>query len=54
MRGVASNMVGLAYVAAAQERPAEALAILDEAYALAEAHGAHTVVRHVLQARTEI
>ncbi|MEU6787452.1 hypothetical protein ABZ912_50395 [Nonomuraea angiospora] len=52
--GVAANMVGLAYIAAAQDRRADALATLDEAHAIAQAHGAHAVVRQIEQARTEI
>jgi len=52
--GVASNMVGLAYIAAAQDRRADALATLDEAHAIAEAHGAHAIVRNIEQARTSI
>ncbi|NUW45859.1 tetratricopeptide repeat protein [Nonomuraea rhodomycinica] len=52
--GVAANMVGLAYIAAAQGRRADALATLDEAHAIAQAHGAHAVVRQIEQARTEI
>ncbi|MEW9530938.1 tetratricopeptide repeat protein [Microbispora sp. NPDC049125] len=51
---VAANMVGLAYVAAAQDRRADALATLGEAHAIAEAHGAHAIVRQIEQARTEI
>jgi len=52
--GVASNMVGLAYIAAAANRRADALATLDEAQAIAEAHGAHAIVRHIEQARTTV
>ncbi|MFF5233320.1 tol-pal system YbgF family protein [Dactylosporangium sp. NPDC000521] len=52
--GVASNMIGLAYIAAAQDRRADALATLDEAHALAHAHGAHAIVRHIEQARTQL
>jgi tetratricopeptide (TPR) repeat protein len=52
--GVASNMIGLAYIAAAQNRRAEALATLDEAHAIAGAHGAHAIVGHIEQARTRI
>ncbi|WP_020578212.1 tetratricopeptide repeat protein [Actinopolymorpha alba] len=52
--GVAANMVGLAYVAAAQDRRADALATLDEAYAIAEAQGALAIVRQIQEARTEI
>ncbi|MBB4697923.1 tetratricopeptide repeat protein [Paractinoplanes abujensis] len=50
--GVASNMIGLAYIAAAQDRPADAIAILDEAQVIARAHQAHAIVRHIEQART--
>lgn len=52
--GVASNMIGLAYIAAAQGRRADAFATLDEAHAIASAHGAHAIVRHIEQARTRL
>ncbi|MEN3614234.1 tetratricopeptide repeat protein [Plantactinospora sp. ZYX-F-223] len=52
--GVAANMVGLAYIAAAQDRRADALATLDEAHAIAQPHGAHAIVRQIEQARSEI
>jgi tetratricopeptide (TPR) repeat protein len=52
--GVASNMIGLAYIAAAQDRRADALATLDEAHTIARAHGAHAIMRHIEQARTNI
>src|SRR4051794_8025829 len=52
--GVASNMIGLAYIAAAQDRRADALATLDEAQAIAQAHGAHPILRHIEQARAQI
>jgi len=52
--GVAANMVGLAYIAAAQDRRADALATLDEAHAIAHAHRAYAIVRQIEQARTEI
>jgi tetratricopeptide (TPR) repeat protein len=52
--GVAANMVGLAYIAAAQDRRAEALATLDEADAIAQAHGALAIVRQIEQARTQV
>ncbi|GGR79415.1 hypothetical protein GCM10010169_24500 [Micromonospora fulviviridis] len=52
--GVASNMIGLAYIAAAQDRRADALATLDEAHTIARAHGAHAIMRHIEQARTQI
>ncbi|MEV7989305.1 tetratricopeptide repeat protein [Micromonospora sp. NPDC085948] len=51
---VAANMVGLAYVAAAQDRHEDALATLDRADALAQAHGAHAIVRQIEHARTQI
>ena len=54
MPGVASNMVGLAYIAAAQDRRSDALATLDEANTIAQAHGAHAIVRQIEQARTQI
>lgn len=52
--GVASNMIGLAYIAAAQDRRADAIATLDEAHAIARAHDAHAIVRHIEQARAHI
>jgi hypothetical protein len=52
--GVAANMVGLAYIAAAQDHRADALATLDEAHTIAQLHGAHAIVRQVEQARTQI
>ena len=52
--GVAANMVGLAYIAAAQDRRTHALATLAEAQAIAQAHGAHAILRQIEQARTEI
>lgn len=54
LAGVASNMVGLAYIAAAQGRRADALATLDQAHAIAQAHGAHAIIGHIERARTEI
>ncbi|GAB1821119.1 tetratricopeptide repeat protein [Herbidospora sp. RD11066] len=49
---VAANMIGLAYVASAQDRRADALAILDDAHAIALAHGAQVIVGQIEQART--
>ncbi|GAA1521889.1 hypothetical protein GCM10009677_63660 [Sphaerisporangium rubeum] len=54
MPGVASNMIGLAYIAAAQNRRPDALTTLAEAHTIAQAHGAHAIVRHIEQARTQI
>ncbi|GLX04561.1 hypothetical protein [Microbispora sp. NBRC 16548] len=50
--GVAANLVGLAYIAAAEDRRDDAQRLLDEAAALAEASGALGIARHVEQART--
>ena len=54
LTGVAANMVGLAYIAAAQGRRADALAVLAEARDIAEAHDAHTIASQIEQARTTI
>jgi tetratricopeptide (TPR) repeat protein len=51
--GVAANMVGLAYIAAAQSRRADAEAILDEADAIAQSQGALAIVRQIGQARAD-
>jgi tetratricopeptide (TPR) repeat protein len=52
--GVASNLVGLGYVAAADGRPDDARAILDEAAALAEESGAAAIAAHVEEARASL
>jgi tetratricopeptide (TPR) repeat protein len=52
--GAAANMVGLAYVAAAQGRSADALALLDEAGAIAQASQAYRIVQQVDEARAEV
>jgi tetratricopeptide (TPR) repeat protein len=52
--GVAANLVGLAYIAAAQDRRQDALALIEEAGTLAEANGAHGITRHVEEARTRL
>jgi hypothetical protein len=52
--GAAANMVGLAYIAAAQHRGHDALALLDEAAAIAEASQAHRVLEQVNEARAEL
>jgi hypothetical protein len=54
LAGAASNMVGLAYIAAAQHRNDDALALLDEADAMARADQAHRILHQVSQARTEL
>ena len=45
--GVAANLVGLAYIAVAHDRPADARAIIEEARAIAEATGAHGILRSI-------
>ncbi|MEU7692762.1 tetratricopeptide repeat protein [Microbispora sp. SCL1-1] len=52
--GVAANLVGLAYIAAAEGRRDDALRLLDEAAVLAETSGALGIARHVEQARTNL
>jgi tetratricopeptide (TPR) repeat protein len=49
--GVAANLIGLAYIAAGQGRRDDALALLEEAGALAEASGAQRIARSVTEAR---
>jgi hypothetical protein len=46
--------VGLAYIAAAQQRSDDAQALLDEASAIAEASQAHRILQQVNQARAEL
>lgn len=52
--GAAANMVGLAYVAAAQQREDDALALLDQAGAIAAASQAHRIAAQVDQARAAL
>ncbi len=52
--GVAANLVGLAYLAAAQGRRDDALTILTEATALAETSGAHAILTQITEARTTL
>jgi hypothetical protein len=47
-------MVGPAYIAAAPDRRADALATLDEAYAIARVQGARAIVRQIDQARATV
>jgi tetratricopeptide (TPR) repeat protein len=49
--GVAANLVGLAYIAAADGRADDAQALLDEAAAIAQAAGAHRIKGQVDEAR---
>lgn len=52
--GVASNQVGLIYIAVAQGRRDDALALADEAYATAEGCGAERIMQQVQEARSQI
>jgi tetratricopeptide (TPR) repeat protein len=54
LSGVAANQVGLAYLAAAQNRRDDALALLDEAGANAKASAADAILRQVEEARSNI
>jgi tetratricopeptide (TPR) repeat protein len=54
MPGVAANLVGLAYIAAGQGRRDDALALIEEAGAIAAASGAHAIMRHVDEARAQL
>jgi tetratricopeptide (TPR) repeat protein len=50
----AANMVGLAYIAAAAGRGSDALAMLDEADAIARVSQAHRILQQVSEARAEL
>jgi tetratricopeptide (TPR) repeat protein len=52
--GVAANLIGLAYIASAQGRRDDALALLDEARTIAEAHQAQRILRQVSEARRTV
>ncbi|KOV61766.1 tetratricopeptide repeat protein [Streptomyces sp. NRRL WC-3618] len=52
--GVAANLIGLAYLAAQQERRDDAAALLKEAMEVAESTGSHGVLRWVAGAREEL
>jgi tetratricopeptide (TPR) repeat protein len=54
LAGVAANLVGLAYIAAADARPADARAHLDEAAALCDATGATRISHQVTEARAHL
>ena len=49
--GVAANLVGLIYIATGQGRREDALKLAEEAAALAEASGAHGIMRQVEEAK---
>jgi ATP/maltotriose-dependent transcriptional regulator MalT len=50
----AANMIGLAYIAAAQGRGDAALALLDEATAISRASQAHRILQQASEARAEL
>lgn len=50
----AANMIGLAYIAAAQGRGDNALALLDEASEIARATQAHRILQQASEARAEL
>jgi tetratricopeptide (TPR) repeat protein len=52
--GVALNLVGLTYIAAAQGRRDDAMALIEEARAIAEASGAHGIMPHIEVARSRL
>jgi tetratricopeptide (TPR) repeat protein len=52
--GVASNLVGLTYIAAGQDRRDDALKLIEEAYAIAEANGAQGLMRQIEEARAQL
>ncbi|PRX53584.1 hypothetical protein B0I32_127173 [Nonomuraea fuscirosea] len=52
--GAAADQVGLIYIAAAQGRWDDAVALATEAYATAEACGAHRIMRQVTEARDHV
>lgn len=52
--GVAANLIGLAYIAAGQARRDDAMALLDEASAIAETNDAPRILRSASQARAEL
>ncbi len=52
--GVAANLVGLAYIAVAEGRRDDGLALLEEAGEIAEASGAGGILRSVEQARSQL
>lgn len=52
--GVAANLVGLIYIAAGQGRRDDALALIEEAAALAGASGAGVIMRQVEEARAAV
>jgi hypothetical protein len=52
--GVASNLVGLIYIAAGQDRRDDALKLAAEARAIAEASGATVLLRQIEEASAQL
>jgi hypothetical protein len=52
--GVAANLVGLAYIAAAEGRRDDAMTVIEEAASIAEASGARGIMRSIEQARAQL
>ena len=52
--GVASNLVGLIYIAAGQDRREDGLALAEEARTIAEANGAPGLLRQIDEARAQL
>ena len=52
--GVAANLVGLAYIAAGQDRRDDALKAIEESRAIAEASGARGLMRQIEEARAQL
>jgi tetratricopeptide (TPR) repeat protein len=52
--GVASNLVGLTYIAVGQDRRDDALKLIEEARAIAEANGAQGLLRQIEEARAQL
>jgi tetratricopeptide (TPR) repeat protein len=52
--GVASNLVGLTYIAARQDRRDDALKLIEEARAIAEASSARGLLRQIEEARAQL
>ena len=52
--GVASNLVGLTYIAAGQGRRDDALKLIEEARTIAAANGARGLLRQIEEARAQL
>jgi tetratricopeptide (TPR) repeat protein len=52
--GVAANLVGLAYIAAGRDRRDDALKLIEESRAIAEASGARGLMRQIEEARAQL